>query len=390
MTQTSVEILITLGCLLLLGLLTSFIAQKTFLPRVTLLVIFGVIFGQEVLNLLPQILTNNFAIITDITLIMVGFLLGGKLTFTNLKHSAKEIVTISLMAAVVTTMFVIAGLYLIGMPLPLAIILGCIAAATAPEVILDVINEKKYKTKFSRSLVSIVALDDIWALILFAIGLSTVKAMTGISSNGETLYLALYDIFGAIILGISIGIPAVFLTGRLKAGEPLLAEAVAVVFICGGLAMYFHVSYLITAMTVGVLIVNFARHHRYPFHAIEGIESLLMVIFFIIAGAQLQLTTLTSLTILGLFYIVLRSSGKIVGAYLGSHLSQSSTATKHNMGIALLPQAGVAIGMALVAANIYQEQRQTLLTIVIGSTIIFEIIGPIFTRIALQKTIDKN
>ena len=130
---------------------------------------------------------------------------------------------------------------------------------------------------------------------------------------------------------------------------------------------------------------NFAKHHEYPFHAIEGIESQFLIVFFILAGASLDFKAVAEIGLIGIIYILLRSSGKIIGARIGGQLSQSDQHTKDWMGVALLPQAGVAIGMALVAANYFPEYRQTLLSVVISSTVFFEIIGPVFTRLALNR-----
>ena len=188
------------------------------------------------------------------------------------------------------------------------------------------------------------------------------------------------------MLGISLGLPAAYLTGRVKEGQPILSEALGLVLACGGLALWLGVSYLIAAMVMGAVIANLARHHEYPFHAIENVESPLMVIFFVLAGASLEIGALRELGIIGGVYILCRSIGKIIGARLGGKLSGADPGTQRWMGVALMPQAGVAIGMALVAANQFPEYRQVVLSIVISSTVFFEIVGPVFTRLALQRS----
>ena len=195
--------------------------------------------------------------------------------------------------------------------------------------------------------------------------------------------MAIRDIGGAIILGLLIGFPAAYLTGRLKPGQPILSEALGLVFVCGGLALWFDVSFLITSMVLGAIVANFAKHHQYPFHAIEGIDWPFMVIFFVLAGASLELKAVVEVGLVGTVYILCRIVGKLLGARIGCQCSRADQQTKSWMGVALLPQAGVAIGMALVASNYFPEYRQTLLPVVIASTIFFEIIGPVFTRLAL-------
>ena len=136
---------------------------------------------------------------------------------------------------------------------------------------------------------------------------------------------------------------------------------------------------------MGAVIANLAKHHEYPFHAIEGIETPLMVIFFVLAGASLEIGALLDLGAIGTVYILCRTVGKIVGARIGGEISHADPGTKKWLGVALLPQAGVAIGMALVAANQFPEYRQILLSIVIASTVFFELVGPIFTRLAIRR-----
>jgi len=181
-------------------------------------------------------------------------------------------------------------------------------------------------------------------------------------------------------------VPAAFLTGRLKPGEPIMLEALGLVFLCSGLAQWLDVSFLLAAIVMGSTIANLARHHDRPFHAIENIEWPFLLLFFALAGAQLQFDALWSLGVIGLVYVISRILGKWLGAFLGTWIAKYPTATRRWMGLSLLPQAGAAIGMALVAANHLPEYQQPLLQVIIATTIIFEIIGPILTEIALKST----
>lgn len=284
-----------------------------------------------------------------------------------------------------TTIVVFLVLFCLGVPLEIAIILGCIASATDPAAILDVVGVSGKKGKFTGKLLSIVALDDVWGLALFGVGLAIVKSISGTGGDAFFLWGACYEIGGAIVLGVILGIPAAYLTGRVKKGQPMLSEALGLVLVCGGLALWMDVSHLIAAMVMGSVIANFAKHHDYPFHAIEGIESVFMIIFFVMAGVSLDLGALKSIGFIGSVYILCRATGKYLGAAVGGKLSGSDRATKKWMGVALLPQAGVAIGIALVASNHFPEHRQILLSVVISSTVLFEIIGPVFTRLAIKR-----
>ena len=383
--QSTSQFLIALGGILLLGLLTDVLGRRTHLPRVTLLLIFGVIIGKDLLDIIPSVFSDRFEIIADMALLMVGFLLGGRLTAATLKNSAGQILWISISAAIVTTVMVSLGLVWIGVSEEIAILLGCIASATAPAAVLDVVTESGYKGRFSDLLLSIVSLDDVWALLLFGIGIAVVRSISGLDGDMLPILIIAREIGGAIILGILIGLPAAYLTGRIKPGQPILIEALGIVFICGGLAIMLDVSFLIASIVMGAVIANFAKHHEYPFHAIEGVEWPFMVIFFVLAGASLELGAVSEIGFIGIVYILCRATGKYLGVMLGSHCGKAGKETKRWMGIALLPQAGVAIGMALVASEHFPGYRQTLLSVIISTTIFFEIIGPVFTRMALQR-----
>jgi Kef-type K+ transport system membrane component KefB len=379
------EFLLTIGGLLLLGLATDLLGKRTFLPRVTLLLLFGILVGKEMFNLIPSLVTDRFELVADMTLLMVGFLLGSKLTSKTMISSGKQMMLISICSVIGTVVIVTLGLTLAGLSVESAILLGCIATATAPAATLDIVSESNFKGPFADLLLAIVAIDDAWALIIFSFGMALTKAM----SNGDGMLLpvlfAAMEMGGAVILGLLIGLPAAYLTGRIKSGQPMLTEALGIVFICGGIAIWLQVPFLIASMVMGSVIANLAKHHEYPFHEIENIEWPFMVIFFILAGASLELSVLRELGIFGTVYIISRIAGKVLGSWIGAKHSGADSTTRHWMGIAMLPQAGVAIGMALVASSQFPEYSQNILSIIISTTILFEILGPIFTRMALNK-----
>ncbi len=385
----SSQLLLALGGIFLVGLLLSTVAQRTFLPRATLLLLFGAIIGEDLLNLVPKLLVDRFGLIAEVTLLMVGFLLGGKLTRTSLRGHTSISFSISICAALLPALVVCLGMIAMGVAVEIAMLLGCFAAATAPAAILDVVQESGIKNRFSELLLLIVVLDDIWALLLFGVGMAVVTSLNGIAGESSFIGLVVWELGGAIILGIAIGLPAAYLTGRIKAGKPMLVEALGIVFLCGGIALWLNVSFLIASIVMGAVIANLARHHDYPFHAIEDIESLFMIIFFVLAGASLELGALSVIGVIGGVYILCRSLGKYLGAWIGGFLSKSGQDYQLWIGVALLPQAGVAIGMALVASNQFPEYRQIMLPIIIASTVVFESIGPIFTGLAIKQSNQK-
>ena len=377
------KILITLGVLFLLGLLTDLLGRHTPLPRVTLLLLAGFAIGPSGLDLLPDFQEDWFPVITNIALSMVGFLLGHHLTLSSLKLRGKVVLGISIGAVLVTAISVFCGLLLIGVRPELALIFAGIAPATAPAATLDVIREVSAKGEFSEVLENVVAIDDAWGLLLFSLLLAIVEILYGQGSSWDMLLLGSWEIGGALLLGIFIGMPMAYITGRIKPGEPTQAEALGLVLLCGGLAIWWHVSFILACMVLGATVANLATHHRRPFTAIEGIEWPFMILFFILAGASFEIQALQSIGIIGATYILFRLIGRVIGAWGGGLLSGANKFIRNWMGLALWPQAGVAIGMALLANQHFPELQDIILPVIIGSTIIFEIIGPIMTRKAL-------
>ena len=384
MTETA-EVLLSLGGVLLLGVATDALGRRTPLPRVTLLLIFGFLIGPGCLNLLPDTFVNSFDLTADMALVMVGFLLGGQFTLREMREYGRQVFWISILAVVVTAVLIFLGLTLFGVALPLALLLAGIGPATAPAATLDVVREAKSQGPFTRTLLGVVAVDDAWGLILFSFCSAAAAAMSGLDGFDSPLVMALWEIGGAIVLGIVLGLPAAHLTGRIEPGEPTLSEALGVVFLCGGLAIWLDVSFLITSMVVGVVVVNLAQHHSRPFHAIENIEWPFMVIFFVLSGASLELAAIETVGMIAGVYIVARALGRISGSWAAGMLCRAEKPVSRWMGWALMPQAGVALGMALVASNRMPDFKEMLLPIVISSTVFFELTGPILTRYALHR-----
>jgi len=373
--------LITLGTLFLAGLLADQIGHYTKLPRVTLLLLLGLLVGPSGFALLPDAAADWFEPISVVALTMVAFLLGGELTHENMSRHGRAISVISLSIVIGTTAIVWAGLSLLGMDPRLALLLGAIATATDPAAIADVIRQSGIRNGFSETLSGIVAIDDVWGLIMFSLCLALIDQSGGWA--GPVLGAG-RDIGGAVLLGICVGVPAAFLTGRLKPGEPLQTEAIGVVFLTAGLAIWLEVSFLVAGMTAGALIANLAQHHARAFNEIEHFEWPFMLLFFVLAGASLELSALWSLGWISLAYVGLRIAARLVSGEIGGRLSRVPAHELHAYGPALMPQAGVAVGMALVAAEAVPEWGAMIMTLTIAATVIFEILGPPATFLALR------
>lgn len=350
----------------------------------TLLLAFGFSVGPSGLGLLPDITAQWFPAVTDIALLMVGFLLGGALTRRALRERGRQVLVVSVSVVVATFGVVCTGMLLLGAPLSVAMLLAAISTATDPAASVDAVHATDRATPFSDTLTAIVAVDDAWGLIVFSVALAMSLLLQGSGSSGVALH-ALWELGGALGLGFALGIPMAYLTGRIKPGEPSLYEALGLVFLCGGLALWLDVSFLLASMALGATVANLARHHTRPFHAIEGIEWPFLVLFFVLAGSALDITMLGAAGEWLLAYVVLRVLGRLAGGGLGGSLPPADPTVRRWMGISLLPQAGVGLGMALVAAEQLPEVGEVLLPIVVAATVIFEMLGPVATRFALER-----
>jgi Kef-type K+ transport system membrane component KefB len=379
-TQT----LLTLGGLLLVGLLADEGSRRIGLPSVTILLVMGFVAGPEALDVLPDITDSWFPIVSTIALTLVGFLLGAEFRPERLRAEGRSHFVIALVQGVVTALVVAAGLLVAGVEVELALVLAGIAVATAPAATLAVVQERRSEGPFTRALLAVVAIDDVIALSVFGLMASAAAYLGGDAGDASLLVETVWEVLGAVGLGLAIGFPAAALTGRLRAGTPTQEEAYAVVLLCAGAAEALDVSFLLASVVVGATIANRAGHHDTTFREIERIEWPALIVFFVLAGASLEISSIRDIGWLGAGYVLLRALGKISGCSLGARLVGLPGGLERNLGKAMLPQAGVAIGLSLLAAERFPEIADDVVAVVIAATVVFELTGPIMTRRALD------
>ena len=379
--------LITLGVLFLAGLAADQLGRATHLPRVTTLLFLGLIAGNAGLGLIPLDVAVWFDEISIVALTMVAFLLGGSLTRENLVRHGRAILAISISIVIATVLIVSVGLTAIGLPFGLALVLAAIATATAPAAMTDVIKQSGESNGFTETLKGVVAIDDAWGLIVFSIALVLAGHADGWAAVTTA---ALWDFGGAIVLGIALGVPSAYLSGRLKPGEPMQAEAIGIVFLTAGLALWLEVSFLVAGMVVGAVIGNLARHHDRAFHEIEHIQWPFMILFFLLAGATLDVAAFGLMGWAGVLFLILRTIARLIGGYCGARLGGLPLRQAYWYGPALLPQAGVAVGMALVAGEQFPNWAASIMAFTLASTVVFEVLGPPLTLMAIRRTADTD
>ena len=378
---------ILLGCAFLAGLAADAIGRRTHLPRVTMVLIIGFVVGPSCFGLLPEHYYGMFENASSIALTMVGFLLGERLIHSIRGGEGRAVLWISIATVVVTATVVFLGLWAVGVPLSAALLLAGIATATAPAATVDVVRQTGAKGKFADLLLGVVAVDDAWGLLGFSLLMAAARMAVGDADSAWLPALeGLWELGGAILIGGLLGLCMAFLTGRVSKGEPTLLEALGFVFLSCGIAIAAEVSFILTAMVMGAFVAVFAKHHERAFHSIEHIELPFMILFFLLAGASLEVEAIQAIGWIGITYAALRMAGRILGGWWGGQLAGASDSTKWRIGLGMMPQAGVALGMALLAEHKFPESGELILQITIGSTVFFELVGPLLTRFALTRS----
>ena len=410
------EILLSLSIALLAGMLLSRLAKLAQLPAVTAYLVTGILVGPYVLGQLDikglgfvDGSIEHFSILSDVALGFIAFSIGNEFRLAQLKKIGKQATIIGILQAVVTTIVVDAALIVFHLirpdvlPLEAAVILGAIAAATAPAATLMVVKQYKAKGPVTDTLLPVVALDDAVGLILFAVSFGIAKALgTGNVDVISIIVNPLLEIVLSLALGAIMGWLFSFCERFFHSRSKRLSVSVGFVILTIALSMIkIHVgkvhlafSPLLTCMMLGTIFCNICDFSEELMDRVDRWTAPLFCLFFVISGAELKLSIFTSgiVVLIGVIYIISRSIGKYSGAFLSSKLAKSDDNIVKYLGITLLPQAGVALGMAnLVQQNILDLGTQGALiaeivvNITLFAVLIYELIGPLLTKIALQK-----
>ena len=403
------HLLLSIGLLLLVGYFFAKLAALCKLPEITGFIISGIVLGESGLGLLSHHTGSDLSLITEITLGLIALTIGGEFYWVKLKSMGKGIFLITLVQLVTAFLTTTLGLFLFKMELPFAMLLGAIATATAPAATVAIVQSLNATGKFVDYLYGVVALDDAGAVIIFGIVFAVVSAVAGPGAaqsaamgGGETLLIigeALFEVVASVALGVFSGFLIHSLVRKNRKQNDILIISIGLVFLTIGTTTVFHLSPLLTNMAAGAALINLgARNHRI-FHILEPLTPPMYALFFVLAGTELDLSVLadTRVLILGLVYIAFRAVGKYGGVVLGARLSRASPGITRYLGLCMLPQAGVAIGLTLIIQTspfgeyLSQTQGQVLsdiLNIVLISVFINEIFGPPISKTALVKGLE--
>ena len=406
------SILLSVSVSLLAGLLMTRVLKPLKLPDVTAYLVAGVLVGPfllgqlgiEGLGFTTMEAVTTLSLISEVALGFIAFSIGNEFRLEELKHIGHQAVVVGIFQALVATLFVdlaLLGLYLAFPNLitpAQAITLGAIATATAPAATLMVVRQYKAKGPLTDLLLPVVALDDAVGLIVFAISFGIARTMVdGKLDLVSILVNPLVEIVASLLLGAVMGWLLTQLEKLFHSNTNRLNVTIAFVFLTASLAMMdFHVgpvhigfSSLLVCMMLGTVFCNLCPLSNDLMEKSDRWTSPLFALFFVISGAELELSVFANIAIVGvgLVYILFRSAGKIVGAYMSTKWTHCPPAVCKYLGITLLPQAGVALGMCLTARQL-GEQGNLIRNIVLFSVLVYELVGPMMTKWALTRAGD--
>ena len=376
-----------IGLFLMFGGSAYALAQYLRLPRVTLLVISGLVVGPSVLDVVPHSIVELFPTVSYIALSMVAFRLGEVFIDFDIQKSGFQVLAISLMKASLAAALVFGITVAIQRDVVLGLLLAGLAPASAPAAILDVISETKAKGPLASTIMSVLALDNIFGITLFSILLLVAKSLIFQGNLIPELLSGVWHIAGAFLLGFIIGWPMAQLVGRLKRGKPSLLEVTGFILLCAGLAYQLHISYLLACIVLGATVAkNRSQPKKNIFFTAEDVSEPFLVIFFLLAGCELDLSALQSLGLIGIFYILARCLGFLMGGSLAARLVKADPVIQAHIGWCLFPQAGVALGLAVLTLDYFPDLGRLLVSVIVSTTVVFELFGPTVTRWRLHKS----
>ena len=412
------QILLTLSIALFAGLMLSRLAKLLQLPAVTAYLVAGIIIGPFLLGSIgipapegmkyflgftkDQIDSSYFELVSDVALGFIAFSIGNEFRLAQLKKTGKQATVIGIFQAVVTTLLVDAAL--IGfhflkpdvLPLPAAIVLGAVASATAPAATLMVVRQYKAKGPVTDVLLPVVALDDAVGLVLFAVSFGIAKAMmAGPISLLSVIVEPILEVVLSLILGTVMGLLFSFFERFFHSRSKRLTMSVTFVFLTVALSMLkfkigeIHIGFssLLVCMMLGTIFCNCCDFSEELMDRVERWTAPLYVIFFVLSGAELDLSVFMNgfIVLVGVVYIISRSVGKYSGAFLSAKSVKSEPNIVKYLGITLLPQAGVALGMANKASAELGDTGSIVAQITLFAVLIYELVGPMLTKLSLLK-----
>lgn len=382
---TGAVIILCLAIILLTGFFLTRITRLLKLPNVTAYIFAGIIIGPYALNLVPVSVINGMGFMTDIALAFIAFGVGRFFKLSTLKKSGLSIIVITVFEALIAAVLVTAGMYFIfRLPITLCLLLGAIGSATAPASTIMTIRQYRAKGEFVDAVLQVVALDDAVSLLAFSVCAAIVNVMeSGEGFDSWSIISPLVYNIALIGLGIALGFVLHLMIGSKRSRDNRLIIVCAIIFFLTAVCSALNVSPLLSCMCLGAAYINVSGNKEL-FDQINDFTPPVMCMFFVLSGMKLNIPGLSTVGIVGAGYFVIRIIGKYVGAFLGALTTKKDKKTRNCLGLALIPQAGVAIGLAALGERILGGSTgATLSTIILASSVIYEMVGPASAKLSL-------
>ena len=382
------NIYLKVGLVLLIGFIFGKIAHKLKLPSVSGYLIAGLFLGQSVFGVINVQESMTLEWISEITLSFIAFGIGSEMVLKDLASMGKKIMVITIAEVVGALVVVFSVMYFIfNQDLAFSLVIASMSAATAPAATIMVIRQYQSFGPVTKTILPVVALDDVFGIMAFGIALSVAKLLTSTESTSifTMITAPLIEIIGSILLGIIMGIILVLVTKRLDPKDELQIKTILFIAIGIGVSKYLHLSPLLVNIAMGSTIANLRSYSNRTFSALNDFVPIFYVLFFTLAGASLNLGVLYQVGWIGVGYIVARASGKIFGAMIGARAVNAEPTVQKYLGFALLPQGGISIGLSVIVMQQLPMYSLKLTTIIMASVLFYETLGPVFAKISIQK-----
>ncbi|MHC4244295.1 MAG: cation:proton antiporter domain-containing protein [Planctomycetota bacterium] len=405
--QFSLNVILLFGLIVLGGAFGARLFQRLHIPQVVGCIVVGILLG-DVLHVITPHTIEKLEPFTMFALGIIGFMIGAELRAEIFRKYGRQFFIILFSQGFGAFFLVIVGASALAwfilpsiipdivggerlqISLAMGLVLGAIASATAPAATVNVLWEYKTKGPLTTAVLAIVALDDALALLLYRVAATGAKALigTGGGSVGNSLLILFGEIVGSIALGILAGVLLYFLLKFVKAEDKVLDFAIASLLLVVGISMIPGIDPILPAMTLGITVANLMpRQSKAIFKLVEKFSPPIYVSFFVLAGAHMEFGKITGwIVMMIVVYVLCRAAGKVLGSWFGGEWSQAPAVVRRYLGICLLPQAGVAIGLAILAGQQFEsEVGHTIVIVVMTGTFLMEIFGPILVKVGVKR-----
>ena len=393
--------IISIAIMLFAGFLLTRLTKLIKLPNVTAYIVAGILIGPYCLNLIPTNFVTNTSFLADVSLAFIAFSTGEFFRFDTLKKNGGKVVIITVFEALLASILIfIVSYFVMHLTLPFSIVLGALAAATAPASTMMTIRQTNSKGDFVDTLLQVVALDDVVGLIAYSVAISIAIASIAGSFSFISVIKPVLINLAALVIGGLFGFLMKLLMPKKRSKDNRLIISIALLFTYCGLCSLVDVSPLLGCMCMSTIYINITNDDKL-FKQLNYFTPPILLLFFVRSGVSFDLKALVSssaigsvpIIVIGVVYFFVRIIGKYAGAYLGSLIVKKDKKVRNYLGLALIPQAGVAIGLAAMGARtIGGEVGAALETIILASSVLYELIGPACAKLSLflSKSYDPN